>query len=67
MSVLPTSVPCGATARSPSLKVMRNPFAELSAIRGMSDSQPSFGVNFFYREDFVRVYDELFTLGIMSS
>jgi hypothetical protein len=39
----------------------------LLAGRGITDYRSGFLVNFFYREDFVYLYDELFTLGKMSS
>jgi len=46
---------------------MRNPPTELPAIRGMPDSKPGFRVNFFYREDFMYLYDELLTPGKKTS
>jgi hypothetical protein len=39
----------------------------LPAMRGMPGNRPCFRVNFFYREDFIYLCDELFTLGKMSS
>jgi hypothetical protein len=45
----------------------RTPPAGLSAMRGMPRNRLNFQVNFFYHEDFVYLYDELFTLGKIFS
>jgi hypothetical protein len=41
--------------------------AELPVMRRISDIRPGFRVSFFYREDFVYLYDELSSPGKMSS
>jgi hypothetical protein len=43
------------------------PVRELPAVRRMYHYQPGFRVNFFFREDFVYLYDELSSPGKMSS
>jgi hypothetical protein len=48
-------------------RLIQNPPRELPTMRLMSDLRLSFRVNFFYREDFVYLYDELFTSGKMYS
>jgi hypothetical protein len=43
------------------------PNSKLSAMGRTHGMRPDFQVNFFYRENFVYLYDELFTPGKMSS
>jgi hypothetical protein len=49
------------------METYAKPHPKLSTMRGMRDVRPDFQVNIFYRENFVYLYDELFTSGKMSS
>jgi hypothetical protein len=49
------------------MEAYAKPARGLPAMRGISDIRLGFRVNFFFGEDFVYLYDELFTSGKMSS
>jgi hypothetical protein len=49
------------------LRIMQNCPAELPVMRRVSGIRPGFRVNFFPSEDFVYLYDELFSPGKKSS
>jgi hypothetical protein len=48
-------------------QAVSEPARELPAMRGISDIRLGFRENYFFGEDFVYLYDELFSSGKMSS